>query len=112
MGTPNAPAIQVIETVISIGSQSIEYKEIIKYKGFKLRICIKSDSYDFQCFARIGLLKDLKWEVLEYIPHSEMQTESQLKYRPAYRGEGYKNAASEFLKDRNKLIETAISLLD
>lgn len=102
--------LEIIETTISKGSQSLEYKQLINYKGYKLRINIKSDSYEPQSYARISILKDLKWEILDYIPSSQMSTNSELVYQPRYR-QNYDMAEKEFLKDSDLLVKNAIELL-
>lgn len=95
---------KIIETVISKGSQSLTYRQIYKIKDLKIKIEIKSDSIDFQCYALAYVLDGLKWNLIYSIPYSEMNTPEKLIY---------KNSLNEafFYKDRNKLRENIEKIL-
>ena len=84
------------------GSQSISFREIYKLDEKLIKLEIKSDSYDQQCYARAYILKDEKWEPVYSIPYSEMNTPKGLCYHVTYRS----NAAAaekEFKADIDRL---------
>jgi len=72
-----------IHKEVSAGRQSVNYKEILMLDEMKLRIRIKSDSYDFQCFARVSVWSEenLRWEQIDFIPFANMQTPKGLLYK-------------------------------
>lgn len=91
-----------IEKITYKGSQSINFREIYKLEEKLIKLEIKSDSYDQQCYARAYILKDEKWEPVYSIPYSEMNTPKGLCYHLIYRS----NAASaekEFKTDIYRL---------
>lgn len=91
-----------IEKITYKGSQSISFREIYKLDEKRIKLDIKSDSYDQQCYARAYLLKDEKWELIYSIPYSEMNTPKGLCYHVTYRS----NAAAaekEFKSDIDRL---------
>ena len=74
-----------IEKITYKGSQSISFREIYKLDEKRIKLEIKSDSYDQQCYARAYILKDEKWEPIYSIPYSEMNTPKGLCYHVTYR---------------------------
>jgi len=91
-----------IEKITYKGSQSISFREIYKLDEKRIKLEIKSDSYDQQCYARAYILKDEKWELVYSIPYSEMNTPKGLCYHVTYRS----NAAAtekEFKTDIDRL---------
>jgi len=91
-----------IEKIAYKGSQSINFREIYKREEKRIKLEIKSDSYDQQCYARAYILKDEKWELVYSIPYSEMNTPKGLCYHVTYRHNA--NAAeAEFVKDTSRL---------
>ncbi len=91
-----------IEKITYKGSQSISFREIFKLDEKRIKLEIKSDSYDQQCYSRAYILKDEKWELLYSIPYSEMNTPKGLCYHVTYRS----NAAAaekEFKTDIDRL---------
>jgi hypothetical protein len=91
-----------IEKITYKGSQSISFREIYKLDEKRIKLEIKSDSYDQQCYARASILKDEKWEMIYSIPYSEMNTPKGLCYHVTYRS----NAAAaekEFKSDIDRL---------
>ena len=91
-----------IEKITYKGSQSISFREIYKLDEKRIKLEIKSDSYDQQCYARVYILKDEKWEPVYSIPYSEMNTPKGLCYHVTYRS----NAAAaekEFKSDIDRL---------
>ena len=67
---------KTIKKELSKGRQSMNYDEFLKLDGLKLKISIKSDSYDFQCHARILVWseQDLKWNLIDSIPFANMMS--------------------------------------
>ena len=90
---------RVIEKITyKMSSQSIGYREIYEFKGHKIKIEICSDSFKSQCYARISVLKDLKWSTLYTIPYEEMKTQHELAYKVSYRNDA-SLAEKEFKED-------------
>jgi hypothetical protein len=95
---------------IGYGQQDVDYTEIVTLDAHKLRIRIRSNSYRFQCFARIELWSGVKWEPLGDVHYSRMGTPDSLAYYP----EATKRAIpfSMFERDRMALIAQARVVLD
>lgn len=91
-----------IEKITYKGSQSISFREIYKLNEKRIKLEIKSDSYDQQCYGRAYLLKDEKWEPIYSIPYSEMITPKGLCYHVTYRNNAMA-AEKEFKSDIDRL---------
>ena len=91
-----------IEKITYKGSQSISFREIYKLDEKRIKLEIKSDSYDQQCYARAYLLKDEKWEPIYSIPYSEMNTPNGLSHHVTYRHKA-SAAEGEFKIDIDRL---------
>jgi len=93
-----------------LNSQAMGYTEIIKIGEEKIRITIKSDSYDFQSYARVKVwnAKDKKWNFVDSISYSEMNTPAKLYYQ---RNKKERHDDSYYKKDRDLLLEMAIAIL-
>ena len=91
-----------IEKITYKGSQSISFREIYKLEEKRIKLEIKSDSYDQQCYARAYILKDEKWEPVYSIPYSEMNTPKGLCYHVTYRSNATA-AEKEFKTDIERL---------
>ena len=91
-----------IEKITYKGSQSISFREIYKLDEKRIKLEIKSDSYDQQCYARAYILKDEKWEPIYSIPYSEMNTPKGLCYHVTYRSNAV-SAEKEFKSDIDRL---------
>ena len=91
-----------IEKITYKGSQSISFREIYKLDEKRIKLEIKSDSYDQQCYARAHILKDEKWEPIYSIPYSEMITPKGLCYHVTYRNNAMA-AEKEFKSDIDRL---------
>jgi len=91
-----------IEKITYKGSQSINFREIYKLEEKRIKLEIKSDSYDQQCYVRAYLLKDEKWELVYSIPYSEMNTPKGLCYHVTYRSKA-SAAGDEFKSDVQRL---------
>src|SRR5574344_598559 len=92
----------IIEKITYKGSQSISFREIYKLNNSKIKLEIKSDSYDQQCYARAYILKDEKWELIYSIPYSVMSTPKGLCYHVIYRSNAMA-AEKEFKSDIDRL---------
>jgi len=91
-----------IEKITYKGSQSVNFREIYKLEEKRIKLEIKSDSYDQQCYARAYILKDEKWELIYSIPYSEMKTPNGLSHFLEYRNNA-KLAEKEFKVDVERL---------
>jgi hypothetical protein len=96
------PAVKSLNVVVSKGSQSVSYVELLQAGDFKLRIEIKSDSYAAQSYARILVWSPavLDWHFVECVPSSLMATPVGLIYLPRETGVH----KSHFLADRGALV--------
>lgn len=74
----------MIEQSISRGRQDVTARRILRVGPHKVRLTVKSDSYDFQCFARAEVWNpaDLKWNQVHSIHYAEMATPEGLCYHP------------------------------
>ena len=107
--------VKLISQEIGKGRQDVHYQEVFNIGDNALKINIKSDSYDFQCHAKVSWLdrQEHKWNVIHNIHHSNMKTQDSLCYSPQARDiEGNKNHfISEFWRDREELVRVAQSLI-
>jgi hypothetical protein len=102
--------MKTIEQSINKGQQSLDYKELLNFNGVKLKISIKSDSYKQQCFAKIEVWNDFKWNLIDSIHYNEMNTDSKLVYN--FSSESPNKSDNHLFKaDRNKLLDIAKSIL-
>lgn len=92
----------IIEKITYKGSQSINFREIYKLDEKRIKLEIKSDSYDQQCYAIAYLLKDEQWKTIYSIPYSEMNTSKGLCYHITYRSNA-SAAEAEFKSDIERL---------
>lgn len=98
---------KLIDKMVSKGTQDVTYKEIFELNGRKVKVEVKSDSYDFQCYARVKVLDvNNGWYVLYAIPYSEMKTRSGLYYVENWKNEKY------FMEDVESLKKMAKELLN
>ena len=106
--------MKLIKEEYSIGTQSIRLKEILESKdGHKILIEILSDSYDFQSYARLSAFNknDQKWNIIDTIAYSKMQTPPKLAYSPELKNNA-DNLKEYFQKDLSQLISNAELILD
>jgi hypothetical protein len=82
MKKPQRPT-HFIQHDIARGRQDVNAIYIFERGPAKVRTMIRSDSCDFQSYARIEILStsELKWNVVGHIPFTEMQTPHKLYYR-------------------------------
>ncbi len=104
-----------LETSVSKESQGVLYKQILKHtaSGNKLLLKIYSDSYDFQCYAKVEMYDpvNLKWNHLESIPYSLMETPGKLVYSIPI-GAKAEVISYWFVNDRNTLLNKAKLILE
>lgn len=103
----------VTETVISqeIGDardQDVNYKEVLRLKfagdpAHKLRVRIRSNSYDFQCYSVVERWDGAKWHQVHKLQERKTQVGM------ARRRRDYRN--DEFAKDRDELVRVAKEVL-
>lgn len=101
-------AFNTLSSDISKGDQSVLFKETLNYGAKKVRIEIKSDAYEKQCFARVSLWDGEKWNRIDFIPSSKMNTEDKLAYQPGNKG----LRESNFSADRKILLKLAADVID
>lgn len=96
----------VISKEIGIGRQSATLTEVIRLAGYKLKIVIKSDSYDFQSSAAIYVWSGINegWTRVHSIHFNAMKTPAGLYVR---RGD----LTTLFAADRAELIRVATEVL-
>lgn len=103
--------ITTISEQIGKGRQSIDAERIMRLeneaRAVKVRIKIKSDSYDFQSYARAEVFDQaaLKWNQVASIHYSKMSTPSKLAYvKPTCN-------FSVFERDIQKLLDETIAIV-
>lgn len=98
---------KLLNKMVSMGIQDITYMEIFELNGRKVKVEVKSDAFDFQCYARVKVLDvNNGWYVLYAIPYSEMKTRSGLYYAKDGKDEKY------FVEDVECLKKMAKELLN
>ncbi len=104
-----------LETSVSKERQGVLYKQILKHtaSGNKLLLKIYSDSYDFQCYAKVEIYDPvtLKWNHLESIPYSLMETPGKLVHSIPF-GVKAEVISYRFANDRNTLLNKAKLILE
>lgn len=75
--------------------------------NYKVRLTIVSDSYHFQCSAKVHVWnpEQLAWNLVHSIPHGAMQTPDSLAYYNLYDRESF------WEKDRLELWDRANAIL-
>ena len=103
--------MKTLKKEISKGKQDLNFLELLQLDDHKLRITIKSDSYRFQCYAKIYVWSDTnkEWSLIDSIHPDNMQTEDKLAYMS--RDIDYKKSFNLFAKDRKSLIDIAKKIL-
>jgi hypothetical protein len=112
---------ELIKQTIDIGRQSVLYTEVSKIADKKVKVEIKSDSYDFQSYARVSVFNenDLEWKKIDSVHFSNMNTKEGLDSYPQARKlslgmetDKHKNFfIAEFWKDRDTLVNMARGIL-
>lgn len=102
--------MKIIKEDYSLGTQSASVSKIIEGdNGLKIKIDIKSDSYDFQSYARVSVFSDLKWNIVDTIAYSNMQTPHKLYYHS--QGKPANTLAPHFSQDIQTLTTNAEAIL-
>jgi hypothetical protein len=97
--------VEVIDRNLARASQSLTLTDIVAApNGDRLRIRIKSDSYDFQSYARIDRWDGTQWHNVHSIDYANMSTATKLSYDP-------RSDVTDFAKDRMRLLTAAINIL-
>lgn len=96
---------------MSAGGQSATYIQMCRFFEHKVKFEIKSDSYQFQSYARAYVWSpvELKWNLVASIHHGVMKTETGLAYKPHCRNG--KPLASDFAIDREELVRRVTEIL-
>ena len=76
------PLFDVIEETVSKGDQDVHYLLIGNMDGNKVRVMIRSNSYDFQSHAKAEVWSktDMRWNPVTHRPFGAMQTPFKLCY--------------------------------
>lgn len=104
--------MKIIKEEYSIGTQSASLSKIIESEsGLKIRVDIKSDSYDFQSYARVSVFNKLalQWNIVDTIPHSNMKTPTKLYYHVKQQNPNV--LAPQFSADTQTLVKNAEAVL-
>lgn len=97
--------IKSLDYLVSKGSGTVDYKEILtatdKSGSFhKLKIDIRSDQYARQSFAKVSRWDGERWNEVDNVPFSKMQTEINLSSKP----DEISIHPRHFVRDRDELI--------
>lgn len=96
----------IIEDVsFKSSEQSINRRVIYNYKNTKIRLLLKSDSYEQQCYARAEALDGFDWKPIYSIPSTLMATPKDLKSYPQFQSNSadFSKAKSYFETDVQNL---------
>ena len=91
---------RTIESIVYEGSQSINRREIYELGDLKIKLELKSDTFDIQSYANAYALDGLEWKVIYSIPYSLMKTPIKLHIKYENR---INNAEKEFETDVQRL---------
>ena len=80
----NTTKAVILEETINEGRQDVTARRVLSLGDFKVRLTIKSDSYQFQSFARAEVWNPatLSWNQVHSIHYAEMATPEGLCYHP------------------------------
>lgn len=97
-----APKTVILEETINLGRVDVTARRILSLGDFKVRLTIKSDSCQFQSFARAEVWSPatLSWNQVYSIHYSEMATREGLCHLPNKQGLKIDN----FILDFNRLL--------
>lgn len=96
---------KTITKTLTAGRDDAKYLHILEISGHRLKVDIRSNSYDFQCHARVSRWNDSKWELVHSIPYGAMKTPSGLVYgrNPA--------TDADYTADLTELLRVATAIL-
>lgn len=106
--------MKVIKEEYSLGTQSAHFTKIIEGdNGLKIKIDIKSDSYDFQSYARVSVFnpQSVEWNILDSVPFSNMKTPTKLYYHVQAPSKNANVLAPHFVEDTRTLVSNAEAIL-
>lgn len=104
--------MKIIKEEYSTGTQSASLSKIIESdSGLKIRVDIKSDSYDYQSYARVSVFNKLglQWNIIDTIPFSNMKTPPKLYYQVKQQNPTI--LAQYFSEDSKTLVKNAEEVL-
>ena len=96
-----------IDESVSKGQQDAIARRVLVLDGqFEVRLTVRSDSYDFQSYARAEVWNpvDLKWNIVHTIHFSDMLTPAGLVYRQGL-------SLANFHTDMERLLEATKEIL-
>ena len=102
--------MKTLSKEIGRGGHDLNYKETLAIGKDKVRIKIRSDSTDFQSYATVELFGNSKWNLIDYIHHSQMKTPHKLYYMVDKKD--IEKAEASFKADRDKLIKLVKDVLE
>ena len=97
--------MKTITKEIDKGRQAVIYTEILKQGTNKFRVRIKSDSYEFQCFASVDYWNGNEWKNVHTKKFDNMKTPNGLAYVSGEIGQ------TKFKQDRDDLINIALEIV-
>jgi len=100
--------MKTIDKQIALGRQSVVYMEILNVDDHKLKVSIKSDSYEFQSYARISRWNGEKWVNVYSIHFNKMKTTHGLI---SYSERNEVCNSRHFQEDRDQLIKVAKEII-
>ena len=110
--------MKTIKEEYSLGQQSANFNQILEFpSGLRLKINIKSDSYDFQSHAKAEIFNPntLSWNLVTNIPYSNMKTPSKLVYTISNKESSQSvlknNLSTHFKQDTENLIKDCKNIL-
>ena len=110
--------MKTIKEEYSLGQQSANFNQILEFpSGLRLKIHIKSDSYDFQSHAKAEIFNPntLSWNLVTNIPYSNMKTPSKLVYTISNKESSQSvlknNLSKHFKQDTETLIKDCKNIL-
>jgi len=99
--------VETITSEIGKGSQDVLFTRVVRLTdGTKLRVKIRSDSYDFQSYARVHRWDGTEWKLVHSVHYSKMATPAGLYVR------FNRVADSTFKKDLDELLRVASAVLE
>ena len=102
---PSSVKPKTLDKQCAVAGQKVDYVEVIALGPERLRVAIRSDPYQEQCYARIHLFSGGEWKLVHEILPDLMKTPDSLAYGPGDKGE------QNFAKDRDQLVKVAKQVL-
>lgn len=103
------PKANLLEEAINQGRQDVTARRILSLGDFNVRLTIRSDSYQFQSFARAEVWSQatLSWNQVHSTHYAEMATPEGLCHLPNEQGLKINN----FILDFNRLLTMVQQIL-